>query len=153
MTQEVVDGFAGLDRVLMEVLSDHHKMDYTECLENFLPVLQSQHAAGFDGRSSPDGEPWPELSPVTIKRKGHDIPLVDKLRLKPSVLELDHPDHVGGVTNRGLLFGTSVDYGFYHQFGTSRIPQREFVGMSEASLEVLTNAVADAEVRGLTYSL
>lgn len=149
VVQEVVDSFEGFDAILAEVGAAHLCVDYTDPLTEFLPNVQASHESNFDGRHSPDGDPWPALAASTIARKGHDIPLVEFMRLKPSILELSHPDHVGGVSHRGFLFGTSVEYAGFHQFGTGKIPQREFVGMPSALVDELVDVVADHEVESL----
>ena len=147
--REEIDGFESFATVLSDIGSAHHHMDYMETLTAFLPRVQESHESNFDGRHSPDGEAWPALAKSTVAKKGHDIPLVEFLRLKPSVLELAHPDHVGGVSHRGFLYGTSVEYGFYNNFGTAKIPQREFIGMPVPLVDDLAGVVADHEVDGL----
>lgn len=151
--RQMVDGFDGFKTVLAEIGAAHLHADYTQPLTDFLPRVQESHQSNFDGRHSPDGETWPGLAPLTIAKKGHDVPLVEFMRLKPSVLELNHPDHIGGVTNRGFLFGTSVEYGHYHQFGTAKIPQREFVGLPVPLVDDLVNLIADHEVESLKLTL
>ena len=149
VVQEVVDSFEGFKAILADVGASDLKVDYTSPLTDFIPKVQASHESNFDGRHSPEGETWPALAASTIARKGHDIPLVEFMRLKPSILELSHPDHVGGVSHRGFLFGTSVEYAGYHQYGAGKIPQREFVGMPVALVDELVDVVADHEVESL----
>ncbi|MBS0207145.1 MAG: hypothetical protein JSS49_30080 [Planctomycetes bacterium] len=147
--REEIDGLDSFVTIMSEIGSAHHRMDYADVLTGFLPKVQESHQSNFDGRHSPDGSAWPALSKTTVAKKGHDVPLVEFLRLKPSVLELAHPDHVGGVSSRGFLFGTSVEYGFFNNFGTAKIPQREFIGLPVPLVDDLAGVVADHEVDGL----
>lgn len=78
--------------------------------------ISSLVAREFETGTDPYGAAWKPLAASTIRRKGHDTILVDtgKLALgtgaKPS----------GGA---GIELA-SVDYGQYHQSGTSRMPRR-----------------------------
>lgn len=146
---EEIDSFAELDGIFDDVIGKFESRSYATPLEGFQETLRETHSQHFSGRRNPTGEAWPALAASTIARKGHDIPLVETGRLRASVLELNHPDHLGGVSERGLVFGTDVEYGIFHQDGTRRIPQREFVGMNEETFQVMADGVADHAVDGL----
>ncbi len=48
-----------------------------------------------------------------------------------------------------LMFGTSVEYSVYNQFGTSRIPPRPHVGISSDYLQKMTERAADFTMQRL----
>ena len=138
-----------LGGTFQDMENGYNEADYSQALEGMLPQIVEDHTSVFSQRQDPNGSIWPPLAPYTVKKKGHDIPLVETNRLKSSVLNLDHSDHVGGVTHRGLLFGTSVEYGIFHQEGTSKIPQRAFIGLKPQTLDQIVDKVADTAVDSL----
>jgi len=142
-----------LGGIFQEIENAYNAADYEETLSGFLPDLVASHAGHFSERRDSSGSIWPPLAAATIARKGHDVPLVETNRLKESVLSLNHPDHVGGVTHRGLLFGTEVEYGMFHQEGTKRIPQRAFVGLESPLLEKIVSGVADHVVESMKFKI
>jgi phage gpG-like protein len=146
---ELYDDVRYLGGTFQDMENGYNAADYSTPLESALPEIIDDHATGFALRQDPNGSTWPPLAAYTIKKKGHDIPLVETGRLKASVLDLNHPDHIGGVSHRGLLFGTDVEYGLIHQEGGGRIPQRAFIGLKEKTLDKITDAVADAAVDSL----
>ena len=145
---QLIDDPQFLGGIFQELENDYNAADYRQAFEEFLPDLIADHRSNFDGRHDPNGDPFLPLSPYTVKKKGHDQPLVETNRLRASVLNLDHPDHLGEVTDRYLTFGTDVPYGIFHQEGRG-VPQRAFVGMNEPLLENISNRVADRAVEEL----
>ena len=51
--------------------------------------------------------------------KGNHKPLINTGRLRQSIST--------SADNRSIKFGTNVQYGRYHQYGTKRAPQRRFI--------------------------
>ena len=135
-------------RILLEVEADFREIDFEPTMKKMLPVLEAGEASAFANESTPGGAAWKPLAPATVARKGHSKILIETGRLKKS-LTGGGGDAVRATSHRGLVFGTSVPYAAYHQSGTTRIPQREHTGMSEATLNQIVNAVADAAVEAL----
>lgn len=154
--KEVIDDPKKLKESLKAIFDDIKDrfldVDFTEQMEDAQELLIDKHRQHFDGWHDPTGLPWRPLSPITIRRKGHDTPLVDSGRLKASVLEVDHPDHAREIDDRSLIFGSYVEYGRFHQDGTGRIPQREFAGMDSNTADEIVGSVADACVTALIFT-
>jgi phage gpG-like protein len=149
---EEIDGFEFLGGVFLEIEEAFHRADYSEPLKPMLEMLEQTHAAGFESESTPGGEKWPPLAASTVAKKGHDVILLETGRLKASLANKTG-DSVREVSHRGLLFGTQVEYAGIHQNGTSRIPQREHVGMNEETAQRIVDVVADATVEALKYTV
>ena len=127
--------------------------DYEPVLRKFLGVLEEAHREYFARQAGPSGADWPDLAPATIVRKGHSRILFETGKLSGS-LGGRSSGAVRETTHRGAIFGTSVPYSIFHQqargflFG-GNLPQREHVGMTEQTLDVLLQAVADQTVEFL----
>lgn len=135
-------------RILLEVEADLREADYEPTLEDFIPVLEAGEATAFQSGTEPGGAAWVPLAESTIRKKGHGIILVETEKLMKS-LTSGGGDAVRETTERGMIFGTSVEYSSFLEDGTSRMPARPHVGMSEGTLEQLVNAIADATVQAL----
>jgi len=76
---------------------------------------------------------YPALSPDYAEQKAKKFPgksiLVATERLKKSVTQKTHPDHINVVVKSGFTFGTAVPYGIFHQSDSprSKIPLRKFL--------------------------
>lgn len=121
-----------------------------EKLGNLEPVFRDigeslliSHRARFDRAVSPDGVPWPDLSPGYRERK-------KKNRDKILVLDgwLRQLNYAASGTE--LRIGTDRIYGATDQFGdpSRHIPARPFLGLDEAErnevLAILAEWLADA---------
>jgi phage gpG-like protein len=149
LTPIILDSLDGLTGVLRDVEQDFAAENFKPTLQEFVPVLEKDEASYFEGRHSPGGELWPALSPITVRKKGHDIPLVETGRLKRSLIDSSSPEAVRKVDPRELTFGTSDEHSPYHQYGTQRIPQREHVGTEPETVDEFANDVADSAVEQL----
>lgn len=114
--------------------------------------LLISHRARFERGVSPDGVPWPDLSPATLARK-------PKNRDKILVLDgwLRQLNYAAGKTE--LRLGTDRVYGATHQFGARKgafgktrrgapipwgdIPPRPFLGLDEAERAEILATLAD----------
>lgn len=108
--------------------------------------LEELHEGYFGSESDPLGAAWPELAPATIARKGHNRILYDTGRLAASLTSKSGDairEIISEPAGQGLAFGTSVDYAPFHQFGTSRIPQRQHVGVNDRVIDIMAERVAD----------
>ena len=83
---------------------------------------------------------WPELSPETIKRKGHDNILIDSGAMFASVrITSLQPHHVEiAVPYGGKKHNEMVPV--YHQQGTRKMPQRKIIDVTSK----LTSAIGTA---------
>jgi len=80
--------------------------------------------------TSPAGVPYAPLK--RPRPRGHNpspTPLIDMGGLIQSLLS--GSDHISDITNRSATVGTSHWKAIFHEEGTSRIPARPFIGISE----------------------
>jgi len=131
--------------------------EMTQRLRNLLDAYEFglkpafQEAADYMVRSTknriyrnlgdPDGEPWPELSDATAKRKGHRRPLIDTGTLAETIQAIH-------VTNSGFTIRAPARnkdgemYGKFHQHGLG-VPQRRFLGFSETNERRIEKILAE----------
>jgi len=69
---------------------------------------------------------WPQLKPETLARKFYDTPLLETGEMRASI-----EWHTEGL--RGFV-GSNNDKAVFHEFGTSRIPPRPFLGPAAAEM-------------------
>jgi phage gpG-like protein len=158
MTQQVftVDDIAGLEDVLGQVFDEiaigYQEADYTAPLAHSLLTLQDQHQVMYDSGQDSNGSAWEPLAPSTVARKGHDTILVDTNRMKASLVS-PTGDSIRDVVSEngmaGAVFGTDVEYARFHVAGTSRMPARPPVGISEKTIDQVQNEVADHTVASM----
>lgn len=91
----------------------------------------------FDRQTDPSGTPWAALKPSTLEQKR----------------KLGYPDDIltrTGALRKSLGFsakGKSLEvfsdstYGQFHQYGTSKMPKREIVGMNDKRQAMLIKIV------------
>jgi phage gpG-like protein len=108
--------------------------------------LEEMERRIFAQEASPDGEPWADLHPWTISKKGHSIKLVEESLLIDSMTNSAAQHAIRETELTGLFFGTNREFAASHQFGAGNIPQREFAGLSEDDLMAAVELVADAAV-------
>lgn len=142
-----------LGGVFQEIENAFNELDFRETLSDFLPAITESQSNHFSQRKDSGGSIWPPLSKYTVAKKGHDIPLVETTRLRESVTSQGHPDHIEAVSHRGLLFGTRVEYGIFHQEGAGRIPQRAFLGIESPLVDSVVSGVADHAVESLKFRI
>ena len=80
-----------------------------------------------EGRDPNTGDRWEPLSPAYAKWKARNryskTPLTLKGALRRSI-------HYGVLGKKSVAWGTDRKYGRFHQYGTKRLPQRRFLGLS-----------------------
>lgn len=100
--------------------------------EQLIKSTKKRFASGV----APDGSPWAKNSPVTVKRKGKNQPLIDAGTLKKQIFK--------EVSKDGLSIGSTMEYAATQQFGAKKgqfrsdnvktpwgdIPARPFLGIS-----------------------
>ena len=139
-----------LDAVIDDLKTQASELDYTQEMTDFLPELASYEAGMFAGEFDSSLVDWEPLRPSTIKRKGHDRRLFDMGALRDSLVHIGGSGNIAEAFPHGLIFGTDIEYAGYLQDGTSRMPARPPVGISEETIDKLCEVVADATVDKLT---
>jgi phage virion morphogenesis protein len=95
--------------------------------------LQESTKQRFVSLSGPDGQAWPENSPVTLERKRGLRPLTDEGTLMDTI-------NYQLLDNSTLAIGSPLEYAAMQQFGGSKsefphlwgdIPERPFLGISD----------------------
>ena len=112
-------------------------------IQDWLTHLAGDLSQAFLSSRTPDGMPWPPLK----KRRpaGHNQghrPLIDFGDLLSSVVSIGN-GHIEAVTNDSAEFGTDLFYAGFQNFGTSRIPAREFMAASDEMQDLAAELVAD----------
>ncbi len=137
-----------------DVVEDFKAIEYREALDQVAGHMAEKTRDNFLSQSSPSGSPWEPLSPVTVARKGHDTILVDSTAMRKSVVLRDAPHHIERIGRNAsgedeIVYGTDVTYAVFHQEGTGRTPQREFLGLDEEGADDIAVIVADHIVEKL----
>jgi hypothetical protein len=138
-----------LGGVFVEIEQQFVQADYRNLLEQTIDDLEEDHAEYFAGEHTPDGDPWPALSPVTIKKKGHAIILREFDSMRDSLIDRTRDsirDVISEAPNHSLTFGTMDEKSPYHMEGTERMPKREHVGLTEPRCNAIAENTADATV-------
>lgn len=125
----------GLDRAIaaMELITSGRWRERAVYAGAIMIQGQTQRRIAVE-KTSPSGGAWAPLAPATVARKGTNNILVDTGRLLGSIAA-----HVAGTS---ATIGTSVAYAGYLQGGTSRMPAREFLGLSDANAAELERMLA-----------
>jgi phage gpG-like protein len=92
----------------------------------YLAHVQREQFASQGARSGG----WQPLAPSTVARKGSDTILVDSGALRDS-FQYGAEANIFEVTDDYLRYGSDVEYGEFHQFGTSDIPMRKVFELSD----------------------
>ncbi len=103
-------------------------------LEGVAVLLRRVIEEQFDTQGGRSGG-WAALADSTVTEKarlGQDPRiLIATGRLKESLTRKFDPDHVETLSRDSLVLGTTVTYGIYHQTGTSRMPRRPPLALSD----------------------
>jgi phage gpG-like protein len=133
--------------LLQDVVTDFTNIRFQPLLERGFRMLEEEHGVRFALEVDPEGTPWTPLSQYTVKKKGHAIRLLEAGRLRGSLRDQKHADGIRQTwdewPNAGLIFGTDVPYGMFHETGGPNLPRRPFMGMAERSLDLFTEHTAD----------
>jgi len=97
---------------------------------------------------------WPPLSPAYARIKGTRgaglLRLTDKMFRSVTTRG---SQNVARLRRRGFgmeyIFGTDVDYAKFHQFGTSKMPQRKVIDVTDSQKRDLQKTVAEITVKHL----
>jgi phage virion morphogenesis protein len=77
----------------------------------------------FAKQSDPDGNKWASLSANTLKTKRSGAILRETSALMGSISST--------ISGDVAIVTASQSYGIFHQTGTSKMPQRQFLGISD----------------------
>lgn len=142
----------GITEILVDVQKSFEVYDFDPILDLLETELQEHHTDHFALERAPDGTDWPQLAPSTIARKGHNRILFEFGDLMASLTE-HGPDAIRRKTTTAtsgeIIFGTSDFKSSKHQSGTSKLPKREHVGMSEIFVDSTVETVTDSVVETL----
>ncbi len=94
--------------------------------------------------------PWPPLSPFTLRQRerlGYPYPIYPMLvmtgRLKRSLIDKTHPEHISEKRPKFLEFGTRVPYAIYHQSPQPRrrLPRRPFIFIDKKVINSIVQTI------------
>lgn len=138
---------APIRSIIFDIQQSLSNADYSEDLTPMLNVVADQEKEMFSGQHDSNGNPWAPLKPSTIKRKGHSRILFDKGELESSLITVGGPNNIASTDRTSLIYGTSDKKAGFHMDGTDRMPARPPVGLSDETIDKITNTVADAALR------
>lgn len=153
MNQTSQDELGKFTSVFSTLQSNSDQFAFGETFEAISDSLVKFHQSFFANQSSPGGDRWAPLSPITIARKGHATILVETDSMRRSVAGRRHQDHIESFSTNEMSWGTKDEKAAFHQYGTSRMPARPFVGWSDESIDSAVELVADAAVEQLLAGL
>jgi phage gpG-like protein len=137
---------AAMQLVLNHVASELANANFQPVLkEEVVPLLSRVHEDYFNRESGPVGD-WAPLAPATVKRKGFDTILVDFNNMRSSLLFTGTQDHIEDVSEAGLTWGTSDHKAHFHMDGTTHMPARPFVGLTEPNIDEIGDILGNAAV-------
>lgn len=133
----------GLDlqiEVLGEDVVSRRLLRFSEHVEDARPafrkiaaMLEAAALKRFESEGAFGGEPWAPLAESTLRGKdGSKGILVDSGRLRASLTQETAPDAIRVLLPQSMQWGSSVEYGKFHQSGTGRMPRRRVVKLPEA---------------------
>jgi phage gpG-like protein len=138
--------FVDISQLLTQIDTNAQNLDFTEPLDLVADDLVTTHEDYFNAQADPNGLSWKPLSPRTVKKKGHPIILIETNAMRSSLVNRERGDHVEAITKDSLAWGTRDPKAGFHQDGTERIPQRQFVGWNEPAIVSASERIADAAV-------
>ena len=99
--------------------------------QQWVPVLLDDHPAFWKREVDPTYQtPWARLSPRYAEWKAENYPGQPILRATGLMQDASY------IYTRGDVFKVkSTRYGAYHQFGTSKMPARPWMGVPDISLK------------------
>lgn len=109
----------------------------------------------FEAQGAAEDEGWAALSPVTDAYKAaHDLDpriLHATYRLRRSLAETTHTEHLYMAWADRMIWGTLVPYFKYHQSPESRtkLPRRKAIDLGELTKKEAANRVQEYVVKGL----
>jgi len=102
------------------------------------PMVLQNVRDNFTSSVSPDGEEWPARKQIG---DGHPL-LMETGDLMQSAVG-GGAGHINQVAPRELVLGTNEEKALWHTEGTANMPDRQFMGASEATEEAIGEELAD----------
>jgi phage gpG-like protein len=127
-----VDGVRQLDRVLTRF--GERASDMSPVFKEIAADFRRMEAEQFSSEGSRSGSPWAQLSPDYAAWKAKNFPGKAILQLSGLLLESltgNNPYSVEEISKTQMLVGTRVPYGIWHQRGTTRMPARRPIQLTE----------------------
>lgn len=88
--------------------------------------MERETKLGFARQSDPDGNPWAPLKPATLRRKRTRSILRETSTLAAGI------SLTSATKTRATIQATAgSEYGIFHQTGTSKMAQRQFIGIGD----------------------
>lgn len=122
-------------------------VDGREITRKVANVLLQEAEAAFDNEKSPEGEPWANLNQDYKKRrynKGYTGNILQVTGDLVKSLNIDYGENFA-------VIGAGEPYGQYHQLGTSKMPARPFLGLSNDGIEEI-KAILNRELSKVAQS-
>ena len=89
------------------------------------------------------GSAWPAHSPTTVAKYGpHPLLILTTALMQSVTTDFGSGDSVIENSGRDLAWGTSLAYGGYNNYGTSRIPPREFLYWTEEGADAVVETLS-----------
>jgi phage virion morphogenesis protein len=114
------------DQVLNGLRSLSRRLDNLQVpMKRAATYMVRETQLNFAKQSTPDGAGWAALAPSTLlhKKSGAILRESGALAASISIVEVS--------SSRAIVGSSGVDYGIFHQMGTSKMPAREFIGISD----------------------
>ncbi len=108
--------------------------------EKFAAETAPQHVVNMGGAEAEAGNPWAPLAETTVRKKGHDIILIDTGALEDSVHHEVDGDRV--LVGTDIAEGGTGPYPVFLQEGTAQMPARPFMGVDDEDLERIAEQAA-----------
>lgn len=138
-----------LPGIFTEIGQQVETMEFRRDLEHIADDLRRDERSFFIAASSPAGQAWKPLSPLTVELKGHSTILVDTQEMMRSVTVQGHRDAIERIASNELTFGTRDPKAAKHQYGIG-VPKRSFVGITRVRADKhIPTLIADAVVEKL----
>lgn len=118
--------------------------DARPAFELMVRVLRQSEQAVFDTKGGAIGRAWPAAAEP--ERKQDSRLLVATGALMRSLAGQTGDSNVQ-ITPHRLNYGTTVPYAHFHEYGTSRMPTRPFIGLSQSAARDLVNIMHDYSVQ------
>ena len=119
--------------------------DWADELEAAKEPIAKGFSEIFAAQQASDGSQWPPHSPVTIALHGpHDL-LILTTAMYESLVTPGAPSNVMQAEGRTMEYGTSVEYAGKQNDGDDdmNIPAREFMFMTDETMDEVLDAIAD----------
>jgi phage gpG-like protein len=126
--------------------------DVSPAWEAFADVVEAIERRQFNSQGVTSSLGWAPLKPSTIAAKasaGLDPRILHATqRLRGSLTQRSHPDHVRQIAPHEAFVGTRVPYARFHQRGTRRMPRRRAVELTVMQRRNLVRILQLYLVRG-----